>query len=86
MTILAQVSGLTDVDSIHGFLKVADECLKEMRQGDWDEIHRRVPKDKLIEAMWLHLGHPLRYPEIEVEHILDFALWLGENGETVLVL
>lgn len=83
MVSLEQLSGLSDADPIYDKLKLVDECLKELHQHDWNEIHRRLPQDKLIDGMWTWLGHPLGMA-ISEDCVLLFQAWLHAQGEPVL--
>lgn len=53
---LQKLSGLSDVDPIYGFLGMVDELFCDY---SWNEIHQRIPKDKLLLALFEIMGYPL---------------------------
>jgi hypothetical protein len=79
---LEKVSGLSDADPIHRFLKVVDGILKDKRR--WSEVHRRLPQERLLGLLWDTVGHPIPRPEVTLKQMEWFRYKLELEGETVL--
>ena len=77
---LQELTGLSDVDPLHRYLGMVDKFLGET---DWSDI--RLPQDKLIENIWLHLGHPVQNPLVEDICLDNFEQYLKQNNEPIFV-
>ena len=64
---LENITGLSDEDPLHRWVKLVDKIVKN--DNRWDEIHRRLSQEKLIELMWDYLGHPHWHPELKIEQV-----------------
>lgn len=78
---LQELTGLSNADPIHKWLGILDRFLGD---HDWLDTSQKLPKDELAKAIWLCLGHPVKYPNVE-EYCLDnFEEYLQQKGEPVL--
>lgn len=88
---LQQLSGLSDIDPIYGVMGIVDEYFS-VALGDtyvWDEIHQRIPHEKLIDVLFNNLGFPMIKvqgrlvvnDEVSLKQVNNLQEFLKRNGE-----